>query len=67
MMPLLGAGIGMPEAILIIIVIMVLFGGKRIPDLARSLGQSMSEFKKGRDEGTSDDEEKLRTPTAEKT
>jgi len=51
MMPVLGVGLGMPEAILILVVIVVLFGGKRIPDLARAVGQSMREFKKGRDEG----------------
>ena len=58
MMPVLGLGLGMPEAILILVVIFVLFGGKRIPDLARSLGQSMGEFKKGRDEGTKPDDVK---------
>ncbi|MCX6996312.1 MAG: twin-arginine translocase TatA/TatE family subunit, partial [Kiritimatiellaeota bacterium] len=45
-MPVLGWGIGMPEAILIIVVILLLFGGKRIPELARALGQSLSEFRK---------------------
>ena len=33
------------------LVIVVLFGSKRIPDLARSLGKSINEFKKGRREG----------------
>jgi Sec-independent protein translocase protein TatA len=30
---------------------MLFFGAKRLPDLARSLGKSLSEFKKGREEG----------------
>ena len=65
MIPLLGAGLGMPEAILILVVILLLFGGKRIPDLARSLGQSLSEFRKGRDEGTKPGEsESLKTSSA---
>jgi sec-independent protein translocase protein TatA len=51
---------GMPEMILILLVVMLLFGAKRLPDLARSLGRSLSEFKKGKDEGTRDLES--RTP-----
>ena len=67
MMPVLGLGIGMPEAILILIVILLLFGGKRIPDLARGLGQSLSEFKKGRDTASKpDEEEKPPVPPAAK-
>jgi sec-independent protein translocase protein TatA len=47
---------GVPELILILLVVMLLFGAKRLPDLARSLGRSLSEFKKGKDEGTRDSE-----------
>jgi sec-independent protein translocase protein TatA len=36
---------------IILVLVLVLFGGKRIPDLARSLGKSISEFKKGVREG----------------
>lgn len=43
--------IGLPEILLILVVLILLFGAKRIPDLARSLGRSISEFKKGRAEG----------------
>jgi len=32
-------------------IVLVLFGGNKLPDLARSLGRSMGEFKKGREEG----------------
>ncbi|MGB5288252.1 MAG: twin-arginine translocase TatA/TatE family subunit [Ignavibacteriaceae bacterium] len=39
----LGAG----EIILIVLVILLLFGAKKIPELARSIGKGMSEFKKG--------------------
>lgn len=43
--------IGLPEILIILVVLILLFGAKRIPELARSLGRSMSEFKKGRKEG----------------
>jgi sec-independent protein translocase protein TatA len=39
------------ELILLVLLILLLFGSKRIPDLARSLGRSIGEFKKGRAEG----------------
>jgi sec-independent protein translocase protein TatA len=39
------------EVLLILMVILLLFGAKRLPDLARSLGRSLSEFKRGREEG----------------
>ena len=39
------------ELLVILLVILLLFGAKRLPDLARSLGRSLSEFKRGKDEG----------------
>ncbi len=47
-------GIGLPgntELILIIFVILLLFGAKKLPELARSLGKSLGEFKKGQRDG----------------
>jgi len=38
--------IGMPEMLVIMIVVLLLFGSKRLPDLARGIGKSMREFKK---------------------
>jgi TatA/E family protein of Tat protein translocase len=48
---------GLGELLLVVVCILLLFGARRIPDLARSLGQSISEFKKGRQEGAQDTEE----------
>lgn len=38
------------EIIVILFIILLLFGAKRLPGLARSLGKSLQEFKKGKDE-----------------
>jgi len=49
--------VGMPgpfEVALILFVILLLFGAKRLPDLARSMGRSLTEFKRGKHEGLSD-------------
>ncbi len=51
MNPLFALGMpGMQELILILIIVLVLFGAKRLPELARGLGQSMNEFRKAKDE-----------------
>jgi sec-independent protein translocase protein TatA len=40
-----------PELIIILVVILLLFGGAKLPKLARSLGQAQNEFKQGLKEG----------------
>ena len=42
--------IGMPEMMMIFIVALLLFGAKKLPELARGVGKAMGEFKKARDE-----------------
>jgi sec-independent protein translocase protein TatA len=41
---------GWPEILFILLIILVLFGAKRLPELARGLGQSLNEFRKAREE-----------------
>ena len=48
---LLFLNLGAGEIVVICLVILLLFGGKKIPDLARSLGKAKGEFKKGLAEG----------------
>jgi len=40
-------GLGYQELLLIVVIVLILFGAQRLPDLARSLGSSVKEFKKG--------------------
>ena len=46
-----GGAPGPVELLIILFVILLLFGGKKLPGLARSLGRSLSEFKRGKEEG----------------
>ena len=50
--------IGMPELIIGLVVILLLFGAKRVPELARGLGSGVREFKKGTQEGEVEDKKK---------
>ena len=48
--------LGTSELIIILVVLLVLFGGAKLPQLARSLGQAQKEFKSGLAEGAADDD-----------
>jgi sec-independent protein translocase protein TatA len=54
-------GLGAQELMVILVIVLVLFGGSKLPDLAKSLGKSMKEFKKGI---ASEDEDAHKTPPA---
>jgi sec-independent protein translocase protein TatA len=46
--------VGVPELIIVLAVVVLVFGGTQIPKLARSLGQAQKEFKKGQHEGATE-------------
>lgn len=45
--------IGAPELIIVLLIVLLIFGGTKLPKLARSLGEAQREFRKGQDEVTS--------------
>ena len=55
--------IGGPEILIILVVVLLLFGAKKLPDLARSIGASAKEFKKGVEQGADEDEDQSEDST----
>jgi len=39
--------IGLPELLVVLVIVLLLFGAKRLPEIARGLGKSIQEFRKG--------------------
>jgi sec-independent protein translocase protein TatA len=54
---------GVTEIVLIILVVVLLFGGRKIPELMKGIGQGMKEFKKA--SKVDDDSDKTKTESAE--
>ena len=54
--------LGLPEIIIILVIVLLVFGPRRLPEMAKGIGQSVREFRKGirdmKDEITGDDDEK---------
>ena len=48
-------GLGYQELLIILVIVLILFGANRLPELAKSLGSSVKEFKKGVNETPKDD------------
>ena len=55
---------GGPELIIILVVVLVLFGGSQLPKLAKNLGKAQKEFKDGMEDANRPDDAPSGTPTA---
>ena len=62
--PLLGIGLGTPEILIIAFLVLLLFGAKKLPELAKGFGKSVSEFKKASKEAEDEDEKPAETKVA---
>jgi len=54
--------ISTPELIIILVIILLLFGAKKLPELSRSIGQSAKELRSGMSDPNKDKDDKKATP-----
>lgn len=66
-LPLAGIlGLGGSELMIILVIILLLFGGAKLPSLAKGLGQSIKEFKKAAKEDSDDDKTEKKSDASPK-
>ena len=53
-------GLGAPELIVILVILLILFGGSRLPSLAKGLGESIRSFKSGVNEEPEENKDKTK-------
>ncbi len=52
-------GLGIGEGLILLAIVVLLFGGKKLPQLGKSMGQALQNFKTGLKEGSETEDEKL--------
>ena len=52
-----------PELIIVLVIVLLIFGGSQLPKLARSLGQAQKEFKKGLADGAGEEPAEKKNPS----
>jgi sec-independent protein translocase protein TatA len=57
-------GFGMQEMLILLVIVLVLFGGSRLPSLAKGLGESIRNFKTGMADAEAEDEKKDKAKSA---
>lgn len=59
-------GLGIQELLIILVIVLILFGGKKIPELSKSIGEAVRELRKGLTGDINDDKEvkKTKKPSA---
>lgn len=58
-------GLGFGEIVIVLAIVLLFFGGKKLPELGKALGKSMNNFKKGLKETDTDSSEKIDPPNSD--
>jgi len=53
----MAVNIGLPEVLLILLLILLLFGAKKLPELARGMGEALKEFRRAQKDERGDDQD----------
>ncbi len=56
-------GVGFPELLVVLLVCLLLFGANRLPEIGKSLGESIREFKRAMKDTQDDDSKKIKDET----
>lgn len=58
-------GLGSTEALILLAIVVLMFGGKKIPELGRSMGKAITNFKQGMKDGNEEDQKKEKVDSPE--